>query len=192
MPLLNPNDTFSTYLRRDGIIPDVIDEFPINGLLGISYGPDKELLGGNPLKVASTQKIPEISVVIRDFPSDPTYTLVLTDPDAPRRGDPTWSEFAHYIVTDLKLDSSKPGEPQILDVSKGTELIPYMGPGPPEKTGFHRYVFILFEGTTNKKPSDRPNWGFGKPGAGVRDWLEGQSLKPVTLNYFVAQNDSDY
>lgn len=191
MPLVTTAETLSALLKKDDVVPDVIDEFPVNGVLDISYGPGKEVRNGNLLAAAETQELPKISAAVTKFGSDPTYTLVVTDPDAPKRGDPTWSEFAHYIVTDLKLDSSKPGEPQALDVSKGTELIPYMGPGPPPKTGLHRYVFILFEGATQKKLADRPNWGLGKPGAGVREWLEGQSLKPVALNFFVSKNASE-
>lgn len=31
------------------------------------------------------------------------------------------------------------------DVSKGEILSAYIGSGPPEKTGLHRYVFLLYE-----------------------------------------------
>lgn len=184
-------DALSALHKKDEVVPEVIDEFPINGTLSVSYGSGKEAQHGNELSPTDTQEVPEFSATLRKFASDPTYTLVYTDPDAPRRGDPTWSEYAHYIVTDLKLDPSKIDEPQTLDISKGTELLSYIGPGPPPKTGLHRYVFILFEGATTKTPSDRPNWGLGKPGAGVREWLEGQSLKPVALNHYLAKNASD-
>ena len=55
--------------------------------------------------------------------------------------------------------------------------MPYIPPSPPPKTGYHRYVFVLLAPAADadsskdlKKPKDRPQWGYGKVGAGVREW----------------------
>lgn len=63
-------------------------------------------------------------------------------------------------------------------------------PGPPPKTGFHRYVFVLLEGnnTNLEAPEERQYWGFGKEGHGVRDWAEKQGLDVVGANWFVQKN----
>lgn len=37
------------------------------------------------------------------------------------------------------------GDDGSIDVSKANELQPYVGPGPPPKTGLHRYIFLLFK-----------------------------------------------
>lgn len=128
-----------------------------------------------------TQEVPKFSNILSNLANDPTCTLVYTDSDALGVVAPP-DISVRYIVTDLKLDPSYFCEPQTLDISKGTELLSYVGPGPSPKSGFHRYVFILFECATTKTPNDRPNWGLGMPGAGVREQLEGQSLKPVAPN----------
>lgn len=77
------------------------------------------------------------------------------------------------------------------------ELMSYFPPAPPPGTGFHRYVFALLVSTSNKdgqgdaapqKPSDRPHWGYGKVGKGVRDWAKDNELTPVGANFFYAKN----
>lgn len=66
--------------------------------------------------------------------------------------------------------------------------MPYKPPGPPEKTGKHRYVFLVFEpanATTQPlnltKPKDRQHWGYEYHGerVGVRDWAVENGLIPV-------------
>jgi len=64
----------------------------------------------------------------------------MTDPDAPSREDPKWSEFCHWISSDIKLPSV---ESIVLartfedSTAKGKkEVIEYMGPAPPDSTFF--------------------------------------------------------
>lgn len=54
------------------------------------------------------------------------------DPDAPSRADPKWGEWRHWLVVNI------PG----CDVSKGEALSVYIGSGPPQGTGLHRYIFL--------------------------------------------------
>lgn len=64
-------------------------------------------------------------------------------------------------------------------------------PGPPPKTGYHRYVFVTLEGdTTNlSAPNERQHWGTGKVGHGVKDWAAKEGLKVVGANWFVEENE---
>ena len=83
-----------------------------------------------------------------------------------------------------------PGEPK--------ELMSYFPPAPPPKTGYHRYVFVLLapepakgdpeSRSAPKKPSERPHWGYGKVGKGVRDWAKDNQLTPIGANFFYAKN----
>lgn len=115
-------------------------------------------------------------------------TVALTDPDAPSRHNPEWSQVCHWIATDVRLTpagidgtSALFGHDQDL-----TEIMPYKPPGPPPKTGKHRYVFVALapkNGTTERlhlsTPSDRQRWGFEGERAGVREWAEENGLGVV-------------
>ncbi|KAI4194709.1 MAG: hypothetical protein LQ346_003629 [Caloplaca aetnensis] len=78
------------------------------------------------------------------------------------------------------------------------ELMSYYPPAPPPKTGYHRYIFVLLASKPvvkhvptaigPKKPKERPHWGYGKVGKGVRDWASDNGLTPVGANFFYAEN----
>jgi phosphatidylethanolamine-binding protein len=63
------------------------------------------------------------------------YTLVMTDPDAPSRAEPKFREWHHWIVANI------PGN----DVGEGETLSAYIGSGPPQGTGLHRYVILVYK-----------------------------------------------
>ena len=108
-------------------------------------------------------------------------------------------EMCHWIATDIKIvQSSSDSDPassrdfhmyqlQLNQASSKniTELVPYLPPSPPPKTGSHRYVFVLLasseesESSELRKPKERPHWGYGKVGRGVRDWAEDNGLVAV-------------
>ncbi len=112
---------------------------------------------------------------------------VMTDPDAPSRDDPKWSEFCHWIVTNVKTTSpsvvatANNQDVMTVDFSRATEIVQYMGPAPPEGTGKHRYVLVLFRGGGDdlQGPSERKKWGNEEHRQGVRKWAEKNGLKPV-------------
>lgn len=194
------------------IIPTVIDEFmPVLGL-SASWTSDSASLG-NTLKPANLQSSP--SVLLEkpdsDVPSNikllpgMTFVLTLTDPDAPSRENPKWSEFCHWIATGVSVSAEASGH-------NFKDVIEYKPPGPPAKTGKHRYVFLVFvpaNGTTDKlhltKPGARKHWGSDHAGYGVREWAErnglvpigkslssgarGMSLTAIAANFIYAQNE---
>lgn len=63
--------------------------------------------------------------------------FIISDPDAPTRKHPIFREYKHWLVTNI------PGN----DISKGDVLAAYVGSGPPEGTGLHRYVFLVYKQT---------------------------------------------
>jgi phosphatidylethanolamine-binding protein (PEBP) family uncharacterized protein len=122
-------------------------------------------------------------------------TIALTDPDAPSRDNPEWSQICHWIATDVPLTSltllTDDGE-FLISKHKDkhhqslTEIMPYKPPGPPPKTGKHRYVFVALapvNGTTERlnlsKPKDRQRWGFERERAGLREWAGENGLGVV-------------
>lgn len=64
--------------------------------------------------------------------------------------------------------------------------MPYKPPGPPPKTGKHRYVFVALaprNGTTERLnlsvPKDRQRWGFEGERAGLKEWARENGLGVV-------------
>ena len=89
---------------------------------------------------------------------------------------------------DLRTEQFAPDPRDTLD-----ELVKYMAPAPPKKTGKHRYIFVLLEpkegqGNSLKKPAKRPRWGYDKTGQGVMEWAEDNELQPVGANFFIARH----
>lgn len=75
---------------------------------------------------------------------------------------------------------------QIGNARELEHLVEYLPPSPPPKTGSHRYVFVLLakvekgEGDGRfTEPAHRPHWGYGKVGAGVKEWAGENGLIPI-------------
>lgn len=194
-------------LKKAEIIPTVLDDFTPTLNLTVSWSDEDASQLGNTLKPKDLQDAPRITISSNSpevcntwTSSNATYTLVTTDPDAPSRDDPRWSEFCHWIATGMVISHTtrviNRTRCRAIFRSKGLkEVMPYKPPGPPEKTGKHRYVFVLLtpaNGTSEQlnltKPQDRQNWGTGKERHGVRDWAAENGLVAVGANFIYAQN----
>ncbi|KAI0841058.1 PEBP-like protein [Hypoxylon sp. FL0890] len=191
-------------LEKADIFPTVIDKFLPSLLLDAEWPSGEHAKLGNIVLVEKVQDEPDIIVhrsqgrsdsSVTEGNSNVTYTITITDPDAPSRDNPKWSEFCHFIATGIKLSSTS-GSSTVVHLSDLKEIMPYKPPGPPPKTGKHRYVFLLFapaNGTTDPldltKPEDRKHWGTGKQRHGVRDWAKENGLEPVAANFIYAQNE---
>uniref|UniRef100_A0A3Q0R703 Phosphatidylethanolamine binding protein 4 n=1 Tax=Amphilophus citrinellus TaxID=61819 RepID=A0A3Q0R703_AMPCI len=115
-----------------------------------------------------------------------TYVLVMVDPDAPSRSKQTSAYWRHWLVVDIQGSALKKGQ------IEGTSLTDYNPPTPPQKSGFHRYQFMLFEqppGTpvslTNKEKASRGKWDFQ---AFITRFDLGE---PVATLQFLTQNYKD-
>ncbi|XXG98658.1 hypothetical protein Hte_004985 [Hypoxylon texense] len=201
-------------LKKAEIFPTVIDKFLPSFLLTAEWPSGERADLGNTVKVYDVQDEPTITV--RRDPSSSassssssseavgsggksaanvTYTITITDPDAPSRDNPEWSEFCHFIATGVDVSSSGTSD-AVVKLAGLQDIMPYKPPGPPPKTGKHRYVFLLFapaNGTTDPlhltKPEDRKHWGTGEERHGVRDWAKDNGLEPVAANFIYAQNE---
>ena len=114
----------------------------------------------------------------------------MSDPDAPSRDNPEWSEICHWIATDVSLtnpdNEDEDDSPPSQHAKKLTDIMPYNPPGPPPKTGKHRYVFVALapkNGSTDRlllrKPDGRQHWGFEHEREGLRLWAEEMGLGVV-------------
>lgn len=133
-----------------------------------------------------------------------SYVVTLTDPDAPSRDNPEWSEMCHWIASNVTIAPDTfsimpefgPVEQSESTAAALQDVMEYKPPGPPPKTGKHRYVFLVFapkNGTTKplhlSKPEDRQHWGTGKEGGGVREWATDNGLVPVAANFIYSENE---
>ncbi|KAK7752886.1 hypothetical protein SLS62_005228 [Diatrype stigma] len=183
-------------LVKAEIIPTVIDEFLPSLILDVEFPSDHVASLGNTLKVKNVQEEPTFTLtrpseLLAAAAPNLTYTITLTDPDAPSRDNPEWAEMCHFIATGITLSadsdgSSSSSSSSVFTPSDLEDIMPWKAPGPPPKTWKHRYVFLLLapaNGTTDPlnltMPGDRQHWGTGKERHGVRDWAIDNGLTPV-------------
>ena len=195
-----PHDSGASSAIRDSLIANkiihqVLDDFKPSWHIDVAYPKNHEqVLLGNSIPVSAVQSRPvftfrNLNVLSSADSKDSIFTLILTDPDAKSRAKPKMSEMCHWIITNLTASAHDPSELTSLELG---ELVEYLPPGPPPKTGPHRYVFVLLKGKKAsglKAPAERPHWGYGKKRHGIRDWASENDLKVVGANFFFAQNE---
>ncbi|XP_067629736.1 phosphatidylethanolamine-binding protein homolog F40A3.3 [Eurosta solidaginis] len=79
------------------IIPDVIDTRP-TGLVEVSYSSGVKVEAGKELTPTQVKDQPEVTW---KADSDALYTLIMVDPDAPSRAEPTAGEILHWLVVNV-------------------------------------------------------------------------------------------
>jgi len=186
-------DTFDIIrekLSKAKIINEVLDDFRPKCFVAPVYGKKGLVALGNSFKKSDTEKKPSLKIVCPNVVSTPGLTIALTDPDAPSRNNPKWSEMCHWVAIVSAVNSTATGIEFELTDSSLKEVVKYKAPGPPPKTGYHRYVFVLLEGDNSNltAPADRQHWGTGKQRHGVRDWAKNESLEVIGANWFVEKN----
>lgn len=176
------------------LFPKITDpeNLSLSGTLSIQYPhPNVVVHQGNKLPTNVTQETPKSSYLANtDSPLDlnKSYTLVMTDPDAPSRVDHKWSEYCHFVQTGIRFHDQTGGL-----IDNGHEVVKYIGPGPPAGTGEHRYVFLLFEETQDNHAftpiEGRPNWGYGTPATGIEKWALANKLRLLAIDFFFAEHE---
>lgn len=190
---INTTKAIKDSLVSHGIISKVLPDFANKGstTLLVEYGNKQPVALGNTLPEKATQEKPLLKLVSEDqLDTSSRYTLCLTDPDAPSKSDDKWSEYCHYLETNIKL-SSDGNTPLSYVLNAGQVHTPYMGPAPPKGTGPHRYVWILAQQSPGSEPGplkDRPNWGFDTPGTGFQHYADQFKLVPIAVNFFYVEH----
>lgn len=185
----------------------MIDDFEGKCFVVPLYGKkERPVALGNVFKESKTKEKPALRIYCPHMKSTPGLTIALTDPDAPSRDDPKWSEICHWISI-VPISDQDGIEIELEDRTEEKDLVEckrFVGcfsceakhqfvdkpPGPPPKTGYHRYVFLLLEGDNSNltAPGDRQHWGTGKERHGVRDWAKKEGLEVIGANYFIEKN----
>lgn len=162
------------------VVPDVIDSKPETSIL-IDYLSGVKVDHGNELTPTQVKDEPKISY---NAAADQLYTLAMVDPDAPSRNDPKMREVLHFLVANI------PGT----DIDKGDRLADYIGSGPPQGTGLHRYVFLVYQqknGKLNSEMKIPKTSRAGRVNFSIRNFAKDHKLgEPVAGNFYQAQYDS--
>ncbi|KAL7077395.1 hypothetical protein ACQ4LE_003014 [Meloidogyne hapla] len=168
--------------KKNSIISDVIPKAP-EKRVRVTYDSGVEANLGNVLTPTQVKNPPTLTWEAED---GVLYTLALTDPDAPSRASPKFREWHHWLVVNI------PGN----DVAKGEVLSEYVGSGPPEDTGLHRYIFLVYK--QNGKIHDAEhghltNRSGDKRGCfKIHDFAKKHGLgDPIAGNFYQAEYD-DY
>ncbi|NP_001166821.1 phosphatidylethanolamine binding protein isoform 1 [Bombyx mori] len=173
--------TVAKSFEASQVVPDVIPKAPA-ALLQVKYPSGVEVKEGNELTPTQVKDEPSVKW---DAEPGQYYTLAMTDPDAPSRKEPTFREWHHWLVGNIQGN----------EVNSGETLSQYVGSGPPEKTGLHRYVFLLYKQPskltfdeprlTNTSSDKRANFK-------IAEFAKKYNLgDPIAGNFYEAQYD-DY
>jgi len=152
--------------KEHGVVPDVIDTWPAN-VAKIDYSTSTHVNLGNVLTVKETQQLPKLF-----FPSElhALYTVMMVDPDALSRKTHEFRNYCHYVQVNVPGAGS-----EHVDIHKGHNVVPYMGPAPPPKSGLHRYVFLVFKQHASLDTHNLS--GFGKEQDSRKSFLPEQWLR---------------
>lgn len=86
-------------LKNAGIIDEVVDDFQPKCFLAPYYGgKEMPVALGNIFKQSVTKEKPGMRFHCPHVSINTGLTIALTDPDAPSRKDPKWSEMCHWIA----------------------------------------------------------------------------------------------
>lgn len=98
---------------------------------------------GNELRPTQTKDAPNVTW---EAEKNTFYTLMMVDPDAPSRANPLYREIRHWLVMNIPES----------DVKEGDEVVEYIGSGPPNGTGLHRYIYLVFKQPNGKIEHNEP------------------------------------
>lgn len=164
------------------MVPDVIPTPPA-GIVDVTWSSGVKADMGNELTPTQVKNQPKLEW---EADAQSFYTVCMTDPDAPKRDDPKFREWHHWLVVNI------PGN----KISEGEVLSEYVGSGPPKGTGLHRYVFLVYKQNDGKiKPSEKKltnKSGDGRGGFSINGFAKKYNLgDPIAGNFYQAQWD-DY
>lgn len=169
-------------MEVDKVVPDIIDSAP-KYIADVQYPSGVLVNLGGELAPTSVKDKPSVR-----WPTEheALYTLLFIDPDAPSRVEPRLREILHWFIANI------PGT----DIEAGDTYAEYIGSGPPEDSGLHRYVLLVFKQPTGRIDYDRPKASNrsreGRYAFKTRHLIEEYNLgTPVAGNFYQAQYD-DY
>uniref|UniRef100_A0A6B2E8E8 Putative conserved secreted protein n=1 Tax=Phlebotomus kandelakii TaxID=1109342 RepID=A0A6B2E8E8_9DIPT len=124
--------------RASQIVPNVIPVAP-RRQLEVIYQNFNRVSLGQELTPTSVRNSPAVvkcvlcGISLRDF-----YTIVMINPDAPNPSNPTEANFLHFLAVNV------PGHRFSHALHVGETVAEYVGAGPAQSSGYHRYIYLLY------------------------------------------------
>ncbi|KAI0127219.1 phosphatidylethanolamine-binding protein [Xylariales sp. AK1849] len=138
--------TLSLSLTNASLVPGpasplISSSFAPTTVLNVAFGAEAVELGTF-LRAGECNLAPSISFAPEaGAPSNVSYTLILTDPDAPTPDKPQFAFWRHWVLPGLQpLSGNGAGEVAMTKPA----LTQYLGPGPKDDSKPHRYLFLLY------------------------------------------------
>ncbi|CAF3687975.1 unnamed protein product [Rotaria sp. Silwood1] len=147
----------------------------LNGVFG------NQARDGDLLKKGDTQITPTVQINLKTDSKMPFFTLVMIDPDAPRRGNEIAGPWLHWIKASFKGNN----------VNIGTTLADYQGPAPPDGTGPHQYIILLYKSANGEVASGSGTIGVSDSNKRkqfqLRNFEKNNNLKLVAATSFIVR-----
>ncbi|KAF8484182.1 phosphatidylethanolamine-binding protein [Gautieria morchelliformis] len=175
------------------LLPQITSSHPIEFTVTFTHpssGSDPITLGSSAaarLAWQQTEARPTISFSAEPAHEDATYTVLMTDPDAPTPHDTKYSYWRHWIQPGLR-----PSESSIAEKSQKAPLTEYLGPGKKDPLADpHRYLILLLREPSAEHPyhslttSDVGAEKFeARRAFDAPAWIKKYDLAPVALIWF--------
>ncbi|XP_057305965.1 protein D2-like [Hydractinia symbiolongicarpus] len=108
------------------------DMCTVDKKMSVKYG-EKAIECGKNYNISKFTYPP--SVVLDRANVNQYYTMIMLDPDAPSRDNPTQRSWLHWLVVNI----------QDADIENSFTAVEYNPPTPPAGSGKHRYIFLLLK-----------------------------------------------
>ncbi|KDQ16748.1 hypothetical protein BOTBODRAFT_64680 [Botryobasidium botryosum FD-172 SS1] len=176
-------DTLVFGLKNNNLIPDILPESwqPTVNLV-VSFGAkilrDGDILAPDVVK-------PEPTVRVEHADTNATYTLILTDPDAPSRTDPKFGDWRHWVQPGVRVQEDTS------TVITEDPHTPYLAPSPGSGTSFHRYLIMLVQEPENFNPAPMGSKFVARRSWKAYEWIKENGGNVVGAAWFLSRNAED-
>jgi len=129
------------------IVPDLLQSFNPTALLTFSYN-GQVVAAGTPETVDAVKPQPSLTLTVPPGATvGKTFTLAMVDPGA-AGSDSSAGQTRHWLVNGVTV-----GDGGVLNFPTETTITGYGGPLPPDGSGAHRYVFLLYDQPASFAPT---------------------------------------
>jgi phosphatidylethanolamine-binding protein (PEBP) family uncharacterized protein len=152
--------------------------------LKMSFGSQK-VTTGDLIPLAETKTTPTFSLGSKSTTSTTTFYLIVgLDVDAPSRANPIFAQVLHFMNIDFSV-ASRSNLTLTSTNAEATE--PYLDPAPPQGSGPHRYIFLLFEQPSGFTPTELPA---NRTNFDVEAWRTEHGLAAAVAGTYFETEDS--